>query len=110
MEHTPRTSVQIDPDRLGKMIEECESASSSMIQILGALQVSGQTSQEWASDPVSLDVADHYTLQLWAGANCTYASLKNYHRNLLSVIDALRRTFTEYQTSDETAADSLEQL
>jgi hypothetical protein len=110
MDYEPGTGVQFDPGSLSKMLEACKDASVTMSRVLGSLEASGRSAQEWAGDAVSHDVASHYILQLWSGANCTYSALNNYHEQLLSTIEELQRTLAGYNSYDSAAAESLEQL
>jgi hypothetical protein len=110
MEHRSDTGIQVDPVALQEMIHVCKAASGGVFQILHALKLNGQTSQEWAGDAVSHDVASHYTLQLWSGAHCTYSALNNYYNELRSTIEALGQTLAGYNNSDGTTAETMEQL
>jgi hypothetical protein len=110
MKYEPSAGIQLDPDSLERTIEACEYASSRLFQILRSLRLHGESAQEWARDAVSLDIASYYTQQLYAGANCTYSTINNYHEELLSAIRTLRQTLADYQNVDTVAADLLEKL
>jgi hypothetical protein len=110
MELEPKTSVRTDTDGLGKVIAACEEASIGILQVLHFLRVHGQTAQQWAGDSVSLDVAGHYTNQLWAGAQCTYSAVHNYYLELGSTIETMQQTLNGYKNFDGAVADSMEQL
>jgi hypothetical protein len=110
MEYAPGMEVRVTPDDLRRSIQTCRDGANRVYQILEALRQLGQTSQKWANDTVSHDVANHYTLQLWSGAYCTYSALSNYHNELRSTIEVLQQTLADYNTSDAAAAELLEQL
>jgi hypothetical protein len=92
------------------MIQAYEDAAYNLRGILHALRIHGQTSQKWADDSVSHDVASHYTLQLWSGKYCTYSALNNYHQEVLAAAEALRRTLADYSNFEGSAAGSMEQM
>lgn len=110
MEYGIAAGVQVDRSDVASLINACEYASAKLVQILRSLQIHGAVPQEWARDAVSLDIATYYNQQLFAGRDCTYSTLKAYQVELLSTIDALRRTLADYESVDGTAAYSLEQL
>jgi|SRR4051794_14457388 hypothetical protein len=109
MENKP-TGFQVNLDDLAKMIKACENASGEIAHILHSLQLHGQSSQEWAGDAVSLDVADYYTRQLWEGTHCTYSTLKDYYQQLRATIATLQQTYANYANVDDMTTGSLEQL
>jgi hypothetical protein len=110
MQNEPSSGLRVNSDDLTHTIDACNAASTKMFKILQSLRVGGQSAQEWAGDAVSLDIADHYTRQLWAGAYCTYSTLHNYQEELLAIIDTLQQTLANYSAFDGTTAASLEQL
>jgi hypothetical protein len=101
---------RVSTDHLAKTIKACENAEGKIAQILHLLQLQGQSSQEWARDAVSLDVADYYTRQLWEGGYCTYSTLDKYQKDLRAAISALRRAYVDYPNTDADTAGKLEQL
>jgi hypothetical protein len=109
MNREASVDIRANSEAIGKMIEACNSALGGVVQLIHALQLSGQSPLKWADDPVSHDVAGHYVDQLWAGGYCTYSSVDNYRKELLSTIEALQRTLADYNNFDHTTADSLEQ-
>jgi hypothetical protein len=110
MDSLVNAGARVNSDDLERIIKTCESASDSVLQIIHALRINGQSALEWAGDAVSLDVAGHYIQQLWAGANCTYSSMNDFQKELLSVIETLRRSLADYSRFDGMTAESLEQL
>jgi hypothetical protein len=108
MEYGLGQGFRADPDALRGMIGTCEDALVKVGQVVRALQVSGQTAQRWADDPVSHDVAGHYVEQLWAGGRCTYVSITKFYQELAAVTEVLRQTLADYGRVDNGAADSME--
>jgi hypothetical protein len=102
--------VAVDVAAVKQVIEACDNASAKIGGILYTLRLHGQTSQSWAADAVSHDVASHYTLQLWSGKYCTYSALDNYYEELVAAAETLRRTLADYNNFDGTTAESLERL
>ncbi len=103
-------TLRTEPHALPALRAAYERAAVDLIDLLATIRRRGRLPEPWAADDISIAMTEHYNREVMDGPHSTYAALRAYEQELLTIVDTLKRMEDDYRNTEQAVADQWKHL